>query len=111
MTNNNNRPLFEQPVLMLGSLNAHIDDRTLRKSDLISAQLFENNSVTPLHYFNGWGESGLSSIDWIPEQANIFYITTGSDLIKLDLVKKTKEELPIDKIKDIHEIKFDFING
>jgi len=106
MTNNNNGLMFEQPVLMLGSLNAHIDDRTLKQSDLISAQLFENNSVTPLHYFNEWGKSGLCSIDWIPEQPNILYMTTGSDLIKLDLVKKTKEELPIDKIKDIHEIKF-----
>ena len=106
MTNNKNGLLFEQPVLMLGSLNAHIADRTLKKSDLISAQLFENDSVTPLHYFNGWGDSGLSSMDWIPEQPNIIYITTGSDLIKLDLVKKNKEELPIDKVKDIHEIKF-----
>ncbi len=106
MTNNNNGLLFEQPVLMLGSLNAHVADRTLKKSDLISAQLFENNSITPLHYFNEWSESGLSSMDWIPEQPNFLYITTGSDLIKLDLVKKTKEELPIDKVKDIHEIKF-----
>jgi len=105
MTHNNNDLLFEQPVLVLGSLNAHIDDRTLNQSDLISAQIFENNSVLPLHYFDEWG-TGLSSLDWIPEEPHILYITTGSDLIKLDLVKKTKEELPIDKIKDIHEIKF-----
>ena len=105
MTHNNNDLLFEQPVLVLGSLNAHIDDRTLNQSDLISAQIFENNSVLPLHYFDEWG-TGLSSLDWVPEEPHILYITTGSDLIKLDLVKKTKEEVPIHKIKDIHEIKF-----
>ena len=41
MTDKNNELMFEQPVLMLGSLNAHIDHRTLKKTDLISTQLFE----------------------------------------------------------------------
>jgi hypothetical protein len=31
MTDNNNGLMFVQPVLVLGSLNAHIDHRTLKK--------------------------------------------------------------------------------
>ncbi len=56
MTNNNNGLMFEQPVLMLGSLNTHIDDRTLNQPDLISAQIFQdydNQVYTLVHRAHG----------------------------------------------------------
>lgn len=56
MTNNNNGLMFEQPVLMLGSLNTHIDDRTLNQPDLISAQIFQdydNQVYTLVHHAHG----------------------------------------------------------
>jgi hypothetical protein len=54
--------------------------------------------------FDSWGDLGVSSMAWVATQPNELYVTTGSDLIKVDIGKGTVEALQVPGLVDVHEM-------
>lgn len=91
-------------ILVLGSLCAHPEDRRMNRHSVITAQiLFENNFI-PVSFYNGWGELGLSSIDWNVSDPLTLYITTGNDIIRHNIQTNSVYKYEIPNLKDVHEI-------
>jgi len=91
-------------ILITGSLNAKPPDRTMDREDIRPIQIADNKEIFPIHYFNDWGELGVSSLAWKKDIPNKVYLTTGNDLYKIDFETQYIEEIKIPNLKDIHEI-------
>lgn len=95
---------LKDPLLVIGSLNAKQEDRSMRREDIRSVQLFYQGEARTLKYFNEFGELGVSSMDWTEEAPQTIYFTEGQRLFRLDLVKGACAELTIPRLLDVHEI-------
>jgi len=94
-------------VLIVGSLNAKKEDRTLQRSETVPLQLMlPDGTVHPVPAFRELGELGISSIAWEKENPTKWYLSTGSDLLCIDIERNTREELPVDNLAGVHEIAF-----
>ncbi len=94
-------------LLILGSQNANPLDRFFKRNQIHPVQLLNHkNEIIPLTYFDSWGELGVASTAWDWKYPNILFISTGSDLIKLDITKGVKTIITISDLKDVHEITF-----
>jgi hypothetical protein len=93
-------------LLILGSLNAKKADRRLDRKAIIPMQAVCNGKIIPIDYFNYWGELGISSIAWNDRDPDTIYLTTGVDLISLDLKGKKLNDLNVSGLLDVHELTF-----
>ena len=91
-------------LLILGSLNAKPADRKLKRSEIIPCQLLKKGDLVPVSFFNDWGDLGISSLTYNLQDPIVLYLSTGNDLYRIDLQKKTIEEISITGLRDIHEI-------
>jgi len=95
---------LQDKVLVLGAQCAHPEDRHLNRAEIKPVQLIANGKITPIPFFDAWGRVGVSSLTWHPERPLIWYITTGNDLIRLDLVQQQTRELDVPNLRDVHEL-------
>lgn len=91
-------------VIVLGSLNAKPQDRTLSRSEIVPVQLVRRDGIAPINFFNSWGELGVSSMAWHPGTPMVVYVTTGDNLAKIDLEKREVKFLDIPLLVDVHEM-------
>ncbi|MCB0804105.1 MAG: hypothetical protein KDB74_13490 [Flavobacteriales bacterium] len=95
----------DENIIIVGSQNSNTNDRFLERSNIKSVQYFDKNkSFEEISFFSKQGELGISSICWKPSEPLIWFYTTGTEIIRLNLETKESRELPIDHLKDIHEI-------
>ena len=101
-------PLFIAPdkrILVIGSLNANPADREIGRGEIRSLQFINPDlSISPVNYFNAWGELGMSSLCWHQEDPFILYLASSSDVYRLDLKGNTFTKFDIPNLTDIHEI-------
>lgn len=98
--------ITEDILLVIGSLNANEADRNIGREDVKTVQAFLNGNFEEISFFSSHGELGVSSICFDKSSPNIWYYTTGNDLVRLDLESKTIENLSIPQLKGVHEISF-----
>lgn len=101
----------DEALLVLGSLNAHPQDRKIERSDVRPVQaIFHGEEASPVPFFDSWGKFGASSFAWHPEQPHILYFATDSgvdatnELLKIDLQEQRVTELPVAGLLDVHEM-------
>jgi hypothetical protein len=88
----------------LGSLNAKAADRYLDRKAVKPVTAIVEGEMLSVPLFDTWGELGMSSIAWHPENKDIFYASTGADLVKVDMKSGAHTVFPIPKLQDIHEM-------
>ncbi len=95
----------DKRILVIGSLNSNPADREITRSDVKTMQLIDDmNQVTAIGYFNGWGDLGMSSMTWHPDDPYTLYLASSSELFKFILKENKYEKLDIPNLTDIHEI-------
>jgi hypothetical protein len=67
-------------------------------------QALYEGRIVPVTYFDGWGELGISAMAWQGGNPNTLYLTTGAELIRLNLEEKKWADLQLDHLSDVHEI-------
>ena len=94
-----------EKLLIVGSLNANHDDRSLSRAETKTVQaLDDKGEIQPIIFFDNWGELGVSSIVWDKNSPTIWYLTTGVDLFQIDIATKQIEQIDIPKLRGVHEI-------
>lgn len=97
--NQNNR------LLVIGSLNANPADRVLTREQIKTIQLIDGSGVvTPIPFFNDWGELGMSSMASHPEHPYIIFFASSNAIFRFDLKSGEYKNLEIPNLTDIHEI-------
>jgi hypothetical protein len=92
-------------ILVIGALNVNSADRALERAEVDTLQLIDNeNAITPVRFFDAWGEMGMSSMCWIPEDPYTLYIASDCEVFRFCLRNKSYVRLDIDGLGDIHEI-------
>lgn len=92
-------------ILVIGSLNANPADRAIDRNDIRSMQLIDDkNRITPIAFFNTWGELGMSSMCWHKNDPYTLYIASSSEVFRFSLKEKKHTVLDIPNLTDIHEI-------
>jgi hypothetical protein len=91
-------------LLILGSLNSKVEDRELSRDCIKPMQVVYNDKIVALDFFSDWGDLGLSSIVWDDYDSQTIYVTSGIDLIKIDLENKVITDLYIPNLLDVHEM-------
>ena len=93
-------------LLVTGALNVREEDRLLDRGQLKPVHIIQEGKAAPINFFNEWGEFGLSSLTWHPSRPLEVFLSTGSDLKKVDLKSKECIEIKIPNLGGIHEIDF-----
>lgn len=94
-----------ETLLVFGSLNAKKEDRYLDRSSIYPIQIVFQDSILKLPFFHKWGELGVSSSAYAVKDKPVFYMSTGPDLIELELKNKPSfRYLDIPKLNDVHEM-------
>ncbi len=96
--------LSDEAALVLGSLNAKRQDRTLERSAVRPVQLIIDGEIKPVPFFDSWGALGVSSVAWHPERPSALYITTGTELTRVDLESRRAANLEVPNLRDVHEM-------
>ncbi len=92
-------------ILIVGSQNANLNDRSLKRSDIKSVQLLSlDGKLEEITFFNSLGELGISSICWKDTEPLVWYYTTGIEIVRLDLKTGSTQEFKIAKLRGVHEI-------
>ena len=95
----------DKRILVIGSLNANPADRAISRQDIRSMQVIdENGKIHPVNFFNTWGELGMSSMCFHPNDPFVFYLASSSEVFKFMLKENRYEQLDIPNLTDIHEI-------
>lgn len=95
----------DKRILVIGSLNANPADREISRDNIRSMQLIDDqNAITPISFFNTWGELGMSSLCWHPEDPYTLYIASSSEVFRFRLKDNAYDKLEIPNLTDIHEI-------
>lgn len=93
-----------EAVLVLGSLHATPQDRRLDRSQVRSMQAVFDGDLHPVSFFDLWGERGVISMAWHLERPMVLYVTTGTELLKVDLPKQQVVDLGVSNLLDVHEL-------
>lgn len=92
-------------MLVIGSLNANPADREISRQNIKTLQCIdEHYTITPVEFFNSWGELGMSSMCYHPSDIYTLYIASSSEVFVFYLRDKKYEKLDIPNLTDIHEI-------
>src|SRR5215213_5422914 len=78
----------DEALLVLGSLHAFPQDRKLERSKVRPVQIIMDGDVHPASFFDAWGEWGVISLAWRPEQPMILYVAIETKLLKVDLLQQ-----------------------
>lgn len=95
---------FNKAIIITGSMNAKSMDRKLSRKQIIPIQVWIDGLLRPVSFFNHWGELGVSSMAWHPNEEYGLYLTTGNDLHKIDVNKGKSIEYRLSDLRDVHEI-------
>lgn len=90
-------------LVVLGSLNSKIADRTLTREEIIPVQFISGEKIEPIDFFNDFGELGVSSLQFFPKMDKMFF-STGADLFVIDIYDLSYRELDIPGLIDVHEM-------
>lgn len=93
-----------ESLLILGSLNAKKEDRSLPRRALRPMQALFDGRIIPISHFDDWGELGISAMAWQDGDPNTLYLTTGAELIRLNLEERKWTDLELDLLSDVHEM-------
>jgi len=94
----------DEALLVLGALNGQLQDRYLERSEVRPVQVVDGRGVRPVPFFDSWGEFGVSSLASRPAAPMVLYVTTGPDLLKVDLSEGSVTELGVPKLRSVHEM-------
>lgn len=95
----------DKRILVIGSLNANPADREISRENIKSMQLIDDkNAVTPISFFNTWGELGMSSMCYHVSDPYTLYIASSSEVFRFSLKEGKYTKLEIPNLTDIHEI-------
>ena len=94
----------EEALLILGSLHAFPQDRKLERSKVRPVQIIMDGDVHFASFFDSWGEWGVISLAWRPEQPAILYVATETELLKVDLLRQQIVDFGIPDLRDLHEL-------
>jgi hypothetical protein len=94
----------DEALLVLGSLNANPQDRYLGRSKIRPVQVIDRYGIKAVPSLNDLGQLGVSSLAWHPSEPSNLYLTTGDDLIKVELSKRRIVHLEVSGLRDVHEI-------
>lgn len=95
----------DEKLLIIGSLNANENDRKLSRDSVKSVQYTDNSGIiAEIPFFHSWGALGVSSIVWVPDNRFSFFLTTGTQLFKVNLLESKIEEIQIPKLRGVHEL-------
>lgn len=95
----------DKRILVIGSLNANPADRAIDRKDIRSMQIIDDQQrITPVAFFNQWGELGMSSMCWHERDPYTLYLASSSEVFRFSLREKQYTKLDIPNLTDIHEI-------
>jgi hypothetical protein len=94
----------DEAVLVLGSLHAFPQDRKLERSKVRPVQIIMDGDIHLAPFFDSWGEWGVISLAWRPEQPAILYVATETELLKVDLLRQQVMDFGIPDLQDLHEL-------
>lgn len=94
----------KEVLAVVGSRNAHEKDQHMPVSQVQTVQYLDGQTFKTIPFFQQWKEKGVTAFCWLPEAPMKVYMTTGDDLILLDLDRLKVIELKTEKLKDVHEI-------
>jgi hypothetical protein len=94
----------DEALLVLGSLHAFPQDRKLERSKVRPVQIIMDGDVHPASFFDAWGEWGVISLAWRPEQPMILYVAIETKLLKVDLLQQHVVDTGIHDLRDLHEL-------
>ena len=101
----------DEALIVLGSLNAHPQDRKIKRSEVRPVQvMFHGEDSRPATFFDSWGKFGASSFAWHPEKPHVLYFATDSgveatnELLKIDLQEQRVTRIPVTGLLDVHEM-------
>ena len=93
-----------EALVILGSLHAFLQDSKLERSKVKSVQIILDGNIHHASFFDPWGERGIISLAWHPEQPTTLYGATSTKLLKVDLQKQHILDLEIPNLRDVHEL-------
>ena len=93
-----------EALLVLGSLHAFPQDRELKRSEVRPVQIIMDGEVHLASFFDSWGEWGVISSAWRPEQPVTLYVATETELLKVDLLRQHVVDFGISDLRDLHEL-------
>ena len=99
--------MIKHDLLILGSQNVKEADQELSRDQIYPVQiLHKDKRITPVHFFNNWGDVGVSSIAWHANVKNKLFISINDEIRLLDIKTKKFEILDLGQINDLHDINF-----
>jgi len=93
-----------ESLLVLGSLNVKPFDRNMTRSQLRPVQIIIDGKILPVSFFDSWGDIGLSSMAFHPQDIWTLYVATDRDIFKIDLQTRKYIDLNVCDLIDVHEI-------
>ena len=90
-------------LVVLGSLNANVDDRSLSRKSIRPVQVLMDDGWEEVTIFSELGELGMSSFCLHLPTKNLFF-STGQQIDVLDLTSGRIQNLPLGRIRDVHEM-------
>ncbi|MTI88343.1 MAG: hypothetical protein FH748_10275 [Balneolaceae bacterium] len=98
---------LKHDLLILGSQNAKTEDQKLSRSEVKPVQvLTKAGQLKPIHFFNGWGEVGVSSIAWHSRYKDELFVSVNDEIRRLNIYTRNYQVLLLESIGDIHDICF-----
>lgn len=93
-------------ILIFGSMNANVDDRSFTREGIRTLQYIDHNlNIHATDLFQSWGELGLSSMVFLPGSTSRFFITTGKHIFLIDFdADQVIKPVEIPKLRGVHEI-------
>jgi len=93
----------DRALVVVGSLSAKAQDRSLPRSAIRSVQVLTAQGISAAPYFDGMGELGVSSLVFLPGSQRLL-CSTGADLIELDLGHRSRRCVDVEDLVDVHEM-------
>ncbi len=92
-------------LLVVGSLNDHEADRSMKRSSIRSVQVIgASQEADTAEFFSRWGICGVSSMAFDPVHSEVLYVATSRKIVRVDCSGPKVTELEIDGLEDIHEM-------
>jgi hypothetical protein len=90
-------------LVVTGSLSAKAQDRSLDRSAIRTVQVADRDGVRVAPFFDGMGPLGVSSFVFVPGSTDVL-VSTGDDLLGVDLATGEVVAHPIGDLTDVHEM-------
>jgi hypothetical protein len=90
-------------LVVTGSLSAKPQDRSLERSAIRPVQVVDGGGVHVVPFFDDLGPLGVSSFVFVPGTTAVL-LSTGDDLLEVELTTGAVTDLPIGDLTDVHEM-------